>query len=86
MKNKDELEDEIKSLARKRDEVVLKLNKLQEELIEKSEEYYALDPEMVKIICIGCAGTGYIKEGEKKQLCRICGGKQYNWVKRFKEN
>ncbi len=85
MKNKEDLEDEIKSMARKRDEHILEANKIQEEMINKVEQLYAMDENMVKIACINCGGLGYSKEGEKKIACKLCNMKRYNWMPKFKE-
>jgi hypothetical protein len=85
MKNKEEIEDEIKSLARKRDEHLVEANKIQEQMMIKVETMYSMDPSMVKITCINCGGLGYSKEGEKKQVCKLCNMKRYNWMPRFKE-
>ena len=82
---KEELEDEIKSLARKRDEHFLEANKIQEQMIFKVEQLYAMDDNMVKISCINCGGLGYTKEGEKKAACKLCNMKRYNWMPKFKE-
>jgi len=85
MKNKEELEDEIKSMARKRDEHILEANKIQEQMIYKVEQIYEMSEDMVKIKCITCGGIGYLKEGEKKKPCNLCNMKCYNWMPKFKE-
>lgn len=85
MISKEEIEDEIKSLTRKRDEHLAKANEIQEQVINKVEILYSLDKDMIRINCINCNSLGYTKEGEKKTLCRLCNGKRYNWMKVFKE-
>jgi len=83
---KEDIEDKIKSLTRERNKLIIELNKIQEELSNQMESYYLTKPDTyTKIFCIGCNGVGYIKEGEKKVLCKVCGGKQYNWVIKYKE-
>ena len=84
--NKDDLEDKIKSLARKRDNAVLELDKYQKELQILMEEYYEVSDEYVKVECIQCRGVGYIKgEDNKKHLCGVCGGNNFLWLKKWKE-
>ena len=84
-KSKEDIEDELKSIGRKRNELILQLNDIQEKIASLTEQYYEMDPSMVKVVCINCQGTGYIKEGEKKQICKLCNGKHYNWFLKFKE-
>jgi len=84
--NKKEITDKLKLLVQKRNEKLEELNKLQEELAVLMNMYYLLDDSYVKVICIGCSGTGYTKDGDKKVLCKVCAGKQYNWMTRYKEN
>ena len=83
-KTKEDIEDDIKSLNRKRNEMLIELNTLQEKLITLTESYYNMDDSMVKVVCINCNGVGYIKEGEKKTICKLCNGKQYNWLMKYK--
>lgn len=82
---KEDIEDKIKSLTRKQNEKIVEINKIQEEMTSLMESYYSMDDKYVKIFCIGCNGQGYTKEGEKKVLCKLCRGKQYNWVVKYKE-
>ncbi len=83
--DKIEIEDKIKSLARKRDEKVLELDKLQKKLLVLMEEYYQVDDTMIQTECISCGGVGYGKseQGDKKVICQICLGKCYNWMRKY---
>jgi hypothetical protein len=81
--NKEDIEDKIKSLMRKRSELILEINKLQDELISLTENLYEYSDDMVKVKCINCEGIGYMKDGDKKKLCQLCNGKHYNWLQKW---
>jgi len=82
--NKDEIEDKIKSLSRKRDETLIEAEKIQSQLLILAEQFYELDNEYIKVICPGCGGIGYMKiEDNKKRVCQICQGKEYTWMKKY---
>ena len=84
IKTKEDIEDEMKSLARQRDELIVKANDLQNKLIGLEEMFLSMDKSFVKVECFnpGCFGTGYIR-GEDKKLreCQLCSGKGYKWMK-----
>ena len=86
MTTKEELEDKIKTLSRKRDKAILDANNIQKELILLVEQLYEVEDKYVKIECFRCGGVGYIKaEDNKKRICDICNGKQYTWMKRYEK-
>jgi phage FluMu protein Com len=83
---KDELEDEIKSITRKRDKLLVEVNDIGKELGNLLEKYYALDENMVAIKCPRCKGMGYLQDNKgNKQLCDTCGGpdKPYIWMEKY---
>jgi len=88
---KTELEDKIKSLAKKRDTLVLEIQKIQTEIETLVEQSYALDSTKVRITCFpksagGCAGTGYVTlEDGKKHICPVCNGKYFLWAEKYTE-
>jgi len=85
-KNKEEIEDKLKSKIRERDNLVIKLDKLQKELYQLLELTYENDPTKTKIKCIGCRGVGYIQTEDGKKICQNCEGKKYNWAEAFIED
>lgn len=85
-KTKEDMEDDINTLIRKRNTSILELNEIQKLIEEKTEQYYILSDDMVRVVCINCQGMGYGKDGEKKVICQVCKGKQYMWLKKFKED
>lgn len=88
---KDELEDKLKSLARKRDTLILEIQKLQTEIETIVEQSYAIDDTKIRITCFplsagGCSGKGYVTlEDGKKHICPVCNGKNYIWAEKYKE-
>jgi len=83
-KTKEDIEDEIKSVSRKRDLAIIKAQELQDSLIKLAEELYELRPDFVKVECIRCGGLGYLQdENKKKHICDICQGKEYTWMKLY---
>jgi len=94
MKNKtlEEIEDEIKSIGRKRDNAIIDVDSWQKKLEELMEMYYDIHPDYVKVNCIICGGKGYIQSEDKKITCRndvipqlSCNGKGYMWMKLWKD-
>jgi len=84
--NKEELEDKIKSLGRKRDNAYLESNKNKKEIEDLMEEYYEATDTHTKVICINCGGRDYVETEEgKKQVCQVCKGKKYIWLPKYKE-
>jgi len=84
--NKEELEDEIKSLGGKRDRAYLDMNKYQKEIEDLMEGYYETTDTHTKVICIQCGGQDYVQTEEgKKQICPVCKGKKYIWLPKYKE-
>jgi len=84
--NKEELEDKIKSLSRKRDQSYLDMSKYQKEIEDLMEQYYEVSDTHTKVICIQCNGVGYLQiEEGKKQMCNICKGKKYIWLSKYVE-
>jgi hypothetical protein len=84
------LEDEINSLMKKRDSLVLEMRDIQSKLETLIEQSYALDPTKIRIKCFNCKGTGIsprTSQDGKKQYCEVCGGpdKAYLWAERFTE-
>ena len=83
----EDVEDEIRSISRKRDLLIADANKEQGELLKRLEEYNILHPDFVQIICTRCGGNGYIpkEENKGKVVCDFCNGKCYLWMKKFRE-
>ena len=82
----EDIEDEIKSLSRKRDLVIIEIDKHQKQLESLMEEYYSMSKDYVKIVCLGCSGIGYIEDEKKtKHRCPACKGKQFIWAKLYTE-
>jgi len=87
MKTLEELQDQLKSLIRKRDKQLIDINKSQEEINNLLDQIYEKDPMRVRVRCIQCNGLGYIKDNnDKKKICNICGGKKYNWMNLYVES
>ena len=84
--DKEELNKRLKDLSEERNKYIEKLNSLQKEFEEVTEMYYSQNDSYVRVICVGCGGKGYIEENDKKILCRVCSGKNYNWMIKFKED
>lgn len=79
-----EIEDEVKSLNRKRMQMVLELNDMEEQIKKLGEMYYEKSPEYIKITCLGCNGLGYIEGDDKKKVkCQLCNLQKYIWAKKF---
>jgi len=83
--NKEELEDKINSLARKRDNLILDLDKIQKELSTYMEKYYEVTDDYVKVTCVQCGGLGYLQLEGSKKICNVCNGKEFIWLKKWKE-
>ena len=91
-KELNELEDQIATLARKRDQCLIDANNLQKQLLDLQEKYHSLSPEYEKLVCLTCGGQGYFQDEEsgKKVKCSnpqlpglSCGGKGYIWLKKY---
>ena len=82
---KEELEDKINSLIRKRDKLIIERDKVEKEIQDLMDKLLSLDKRYVKAQCIVCRGLGYIQADNKKKLCHYCGGKQFIWVRKFEE-
>lgn len=81
-----ELQDDFNSLTRKRNQLILDVDKITKELIELSEKVYEASSDYVKITCINCNGDGIVPtEDGKKVICKICNRKKYMWVRKFQE-
>lgn len=81
-KTVEEIEDEIKSLSRKRDKHLIQANEIQEQLLKLAEEMYEINPKYVKVDCLICGGKGYIQTEENKKVkCNVCEMKSYIWAK-----
>ena len=86
------LSDNIKSLVRKRENIILEIGKIDNEIKVLVEQQLSLDPSRIKILCmpppLGCGGKGYIEGDDgKKRMCPICGGPDspYIWATVYKE-
>ena len=85
---KEELEDKIKSIVRKRNELLMELDKLQKEIAILLEQSFSLDESKIKIKCLNCSGVGYkLTDDGKKQMCPSCGGPDnpYIWAEKYFE-
>ncbi len=82
----EELQDKLNSKIRERDQLIIKLDKLQKELMELAEQSYTLDNTKTKIKCVSCRGMGYIQTEDGKKQCQTCQGKRYNWAEKFIED
>ena len=83
----EEIEDEIKSLSRKRDVAMLDANKHQEKLLTLLEELYELRPNYVKVDCFRCGAVGYLQGDDgKKHICDLCAGKEFTWMKLYEKD
>lgn len=85
MKDLEDLLDEIQSMARKRDKLILELDEIQKSLEKKAEEYNELDPTKIKINCIICGGKGWQEVEGKKRVCPGCNSFGYMWGTIFVE-
>ena len=81
-----ELEDDIKSLNRKRMKIIVEAGELDKEIGEVSEKFYALNPDYVKVTCPNCLGQGYLKpeDSDKPIKCQVCNLKCYLWMNVWK--
>jgi len=88
-KTLEELEDEIKSISRKKMHLIVEAQEIDKKIEEISEEYYALSPEHVKVCCFQCAGSqlpGYVPDEQGKNVkCPLCHGMAFLWMKLYKE-
>jgi hypothetical protein len=85
---KEEIEDEINHLVRKRDSMILEIQKIQNELESLAEKSYSLDQSKIRIRCFNCKGTGISptpSQDGKKRFCEMCVGpdKPYLWADRY---
>ena len=85
MKTKHELKDDLENIAKQRSDLLKTLEKLQKRFAEISELIMEQDPEYVKVECVECSGKGYVQLDDKKQLCEVCQGRQYIWLKKYEE-
>jgi len=86
-KTVEDIEDEIKSVSRKRDITIVEAQKYQDQLVALAEQLYEIDPQYIKVECFRCGGVGYLKgEDDKKHICELCGGKEYTWMKIYDGN
>lgn len=87
-------EDELKSLTRKKMQLIVDADELDKKLAEVGEKFFELSPDYAKVICLTCNGEGIIKNEQtgKREICKnqmlpqlACGGKRYIWMKLFQE-
>ena len=83
------LEDEIKSLTRKKMQLILDADKLDKEILKTTEKYYELSPNHVQVECFQCSQSqykGYVEDPNtgKNVKCPLCGSNAYLWMKLFK--
>jgi hypothetical protein len=91
--NKEEILDQIKSIVRKRDKLIIDIDNLEKELLSLNEKYKGLSGEYTKVECLTCGGIGYIEDPsnkEKKVVCKnptipflSCNGKGFIWLKKY---
>lgn len=97
LNTKEEIEDEINSLMRKRDRMIIDADKLQKEMENLTDRYLEFDSNHVKIKCLTCGGVGYIVDeiggSNKKKVCSnptlpflSCRGRGYIWLEKYKGN
>ena len=87
------LKEKINKLNEEKDKLRLKLERIDRQILRLLDEYYEKSPEFVKVTCITCGGTGYIKDKDgKKHLCSnpsipflSCNGKGYIWLRKYEE-
>jgi DNA-directed RNA polymerase subunit RPC12/RpoP len=85
-KELEELQEDFNSLTRKRYQAILDVDKITKELVELAQKIYETSPDYVKVVCLNCGGRGYNETDDgKKVKCKVCDGKLFMWVKRFKE-
>jgi len=87
MKTKEELEDEIKKVSRKRDEAYLEMSNQQKILEDLMDDYFKVSKTHHQVQCINCGGVGYGKTqgSDKNVVCELCKGKGYNWLPRYQK-
>jgi hypothetical protein len=93
MTTKEEIEDQIKSIARKRDKTFLELNEYQKQLQMLADQFKEVSEDFVKVVCPTCEGVGYIEDKDKKKhVCDnqmipefSCRGKQYIWMRKYEK-
>lgn len=88
----DELQDKIKSLTRKKYQIIVDADALDKEIMDVSERIYESSPDYVKVVCFQCNGIGYIEsdeidsKGKKKKIkCQICGLRGFLWMRKYSE-
>jgi len=89
----EEIQDEMKTLSRKRDLAIIEADKYQKSLQELSVKFLEIHPDFIKIKCLTCGGKGYIAADDgKKKICMnpnfpllSCGGKGYIMLEKYKE-
>lgn len=81
-KGLDEINDELTTLIRQRDKLIIETNKVAMNVAKLLETKYELEPSMVRITCVQCGGRDYVegKDGNKVK-CPLCNGDKYNWAK-----
>jgi len=77
----EEVEDKLSSLVRKRDRLIIDINKLEKEINNTLEEYYRLSGEYVKVVCPRCNGVGYTIDPETRKKVKC---PEYIWMKVWK--
>lgn len=85
---KDELEDKIKDLVNRRNQLIIDADRISKDLEPMMEQLLALDDTKVKIVCLICGGKGYIPtEDGKKQVCPQGHpvDKPYMWATKYME-
>lgn len=85
---KTKLEDDLNSLVRKRDTMILEIRDIQTKIETLIDQSYALDSSKIRIKCFNCKGTGISptpSQDGKKRFCEMCGGpdKPYLWAEKF---
>jgi len=89
----EEIQDEMKTLSRKRDLAIIEADKIQKELQALSQKFLESHPDFIKIRCLTCGGKGYVDSNDgKKKICMnpnfpmlSCNGKGYIMLEKYKE-
>ena len=83
---KGEIQDKLNSKIRERDNLIIKLDNIQKDLMTLVNQQYELDLTKTKIKCVGCRGAGYVSaDDNKKKICPTCGGMKYNWAEVYED-
>lgn len=87
---RNELQDKLNTLVRKRDSSILEIQKTQKDIEDIIEKQYSMDASKIRIKCINCRGTGIspnVGQDGKKHFCEVCGGpdRPYLWAEKYVE-